>query len=175
MSIAFDLASYNHVRANARQNPREALGWVDALRRPLAGGARRTLSQLGVRRLSGLKEEVITVDPVGRVCCNTKPRVHNSNDAIPTRSEYGLLSWARVCTSALKNSSTARATTGTCTATKTMLAMPGTNHSHRCRATRLNLFHQHHTARPDPRTCRIARPRGQDAASAEVRSMLTWM
>jgi hypothetical protein len=102
MSLAFDLASYNDVRANARQNPREALGWIDALRRPLAGGAGRALSQLGGRRLSGLKEEIITVDPVGRVCCNTKPRVDNSNDAIPTRSEYGLLSWALVCTSALK-------------------------------------------------------------------------
>ena len=34
MSMAFDLAYYNDVRANARQNPREALGWVDAMRRP---------------------------------------------------------------------------------------------------------------------------------------------
>ncbi len=34
MSMAFDLAYYNDVHANARQNPREALGWVDALRRP---------------------------------------------------------------------------------------------------------------------------------------------
>ena len=31
---------------------------VDALRRPLAGGAGRALSQLGGRRLSGLKQEV---------------------------------------------------------------------------------------------------------------------
>jgi hypothetical protein len=29
-SMAFDLASSNDVPANARQNPREALGWVDA-------------------------------------------------------------------------------------------------------------------------------------------------
>ena len=29
MSISFDLACYNDVRASARQNPREALGWVD--------------------------------------------------------------------------------------------------------------------------------------------------
>jgi hypothetical protein len=53
--------------------------------------------QLGGRRLSGQKQEVTTVDLVGGVYCNTKPRVDNSNDAIPTRSEYGLLSWARVC------------------------------------------------------------------------------